>query len=254
LESDRSNWVIFKDRFVFVVMATALEKHIDGMGSVLVSLVFTIDGPIPLTPEQTAKLELYEENNLKWTMGEAVIKQAIVTIIHDSLFIEVQKEATAHSMWEAVYEKWEKKSWMVTVDLRQKLQAEKCSEHGDMHAHLNKLQTICEDLTSMGAPVNDEDFTSIILRSVPASYDMYIAAIIATSSLFNRSLTPTNLIDAICDEADQRAIKHLKSKRNEHDVAFVASQSKGGGNSSKKSKKDVECYNCHKMGHMKKDC
>src|SRR5882762_5334112 len=99
-------------------------------------------------------------------------------------------------MWETVREKREKKSRMVTVDLRRKLQAEKCSEHGDMHAHLNKLQTICEDLTSMGAPVNNEDFTSIILRSVPASYDMYIAAIIATSSLFNRSLTPTNLIDA----------------------------------------------------------
>jgi hypothetical protein len=67
--------------------------------------VFTTGGPIPLTPEQTAELELYEEKNLKWTMGEAVIKQAIATIIPDSLFIEVRKEAMAHSMWEAVHEK-----------------------------------------------------------------------------------------------------------------------------------------------------
>ena len=170
-------------------MAAALEKHIDGTGSAPVSPVFTIGGPIPLTPEQTAELELYEEKSLKWTMGEAVIKHAIATIIPDSLFIEVWKEATAHSMWEAVSDKREKKSRMVTVDLRQKLQAEKCSEHGDMRAHLNKLQTICEDLASMGAPVNDEDFTSIILRSVLASYDMYIAAITATSSLLNQTLT-----------------------------------------------------------------
>jgi hypothetical protein len=42
---------------------------------------------------------------------------------------------------------------MVTVDLRRKLQAEKCPEHGDMQAHLNKLQTMREDLASMGVSV-----------------------------------------------------------------------------------------------------
>ena len=73
-------------------------------------------------------------------MNEAVIKQAIATTIPDSLFIEVHKEVTAHLMWEAVRLKQEKKSRMVTVDLCRKLQAEKCPEHGDMHAHLNKLQ------------------------------------------------------------------------------------------------------------------
>jgi hypothetical protein len=110
----------------------------------------------------------------------------------------------------------------------------------------------CGKLKTIYRPFN-EDFTSIILRSVPASDDTYIAAITATSSLLNQTLTPTNLINTICD-VDQRVIKHPKSKRDEHDTAFVAGQSKGGGNSSKKIKKDVECYNCHKMGHMKKDC
>jgi hypothetical protein len=65
-------------------------------------------------------------------MGEAVIKQAIATMIPDSLFLEIRREATAHLMWEAIQEKHEKKSRMVTVDLRRKLQAEKCPEYGDM--------------------------------------------------------------------------------------------------------------------------
>ena len=29
---------------------------------------------------------------------------------------------------------------------------------------------------------------------------------------------------------------------------------KGGGSGSKKSKKDVECFNCHKKGDFKQDC
>ena len=74
-------------------------------------------------------------------MGEAVIKQAIAIIISDSLFIEIHKEVTARLMWESV---------QVTVDLCCKLRAEKCPEHGDVCAHLNKLQMMHEDLASMG--------------------------------------------------------------------------------------------------------
>ena len=36
----------------------------------------------------------------------------------------------------------------------------------------------------------------------------------------------------------------------------MAGQPKRGGSNSgsKKSKKDVECFNCHKKGHFKQDC
>ena len=145
---------------------------------------------------------------------------------------------------------------MVTVDLRCKLQAEKCPEHGDMRAHLNKLQMTHEDLASMGVSIADKDFTSIILGSILPSYNTYIAAITATSTLINQVLMPTNLIDAIIDEADRKAIKNPKSKKDDHDAAFVAGQLKkgGGNNCSKKLKKNIKCFNCHKKGHFKRDC
>jgi hypothetical protein len=85
-------------------------------------------------------------------------------------------------------------------------------------------------------------------------YDTYIAVITATSSLLNQSLSPTNLIDAICDKAEWKAIKNPKSKRGDHDAAFVAGPLKKGNGSLKKLKKDIECYNCHKKGHFKLDC
>src|SRR5277367_3063863 len=116
-----------------------------------------------------------------------------------------------------------------------------------------------EDLASMGGSITDEDFTSIVLGSIPQSYDTYIAAITATSTLLDKTLSPTNLIDAIRDEADRRTIKNPKSRKDEHDAAFSAGQSSGkgkkkGGESLKKSKKGVKCYNCKKFGHFAKDC
>ena len=68
--------------------------------------------------------------------------------------------------------------------------------------HLVKLQTMQEDLASMGGSILDEGFISIILGSILQSYDTYIAAITAMSSLLNQTLSLTNLIDVICDEAD----------------------------------------------------
>src|SRR5271155_5405006 len=105
-------------------------------------------------------------------------------------------------MWDAVKNQREKKSRMVTVEMQCKLQAEKCPKSGDLRAHLNKLQAMREDLASMGGSINDEDFTSIVLGSIPQSYDPYIAAMTATSTLLDQTLSTTNLIDAIRDEAD----------------------------------------------------
>ena len=115
-----------------------------------------------------------------------------------------------------------------------------------------------EDLASMGGSITDEDFTSVILGSIPQSYDTYIAAITATSTLLDKTLLPTNLISAIRDKADRHTIKNPKSKKDESDAAFMAGQSTGkekkGGENSKKCKRGVKCYNCKKIGHIVKDC
>ena len=240
LETDGSNWVIFKDHFLYAVAAASLITHVDG--TEVVPPLVTI-GPRPLTTEQQQELDEYNLALSKWKSDEAIIKQAIATVILDSLFIEVRKKETAYLMWEAVKSQREKKSRMVTVDMRQRLQAEKCTEHGDVRAHLTKLLTMREDLASMGGSISDEDFTSIVLRSIPLSYDTYIAAITATSTLLDQTLSPTNLIDAIRDEADRRTIKNPKSKKNKQDAAFTAGQSsEKGKKGGKKSKKGIECY------------
>ena len=252
LETDRSNWVIFKDRFLYAAVAASLVTHIDGTGVIPSQVTICLEAP---TAEQQQELDEYESTLSKWKSDKAIIMQAIATVIPDSLFLEVRKKETACLMWEAVKSQREKKSHMVTVDMQWRLQAEKCAEHGDVWAHLTKLLTMYEDLALIGGSINDEDFTSIILRSIPLSYDTYIAAITATSTLLNQTLFPTNLIDAIHDKADRCTIKNPKSKKDNQDVAFSASQSlEKGKKGGKKLKKGIEYYNCHKKGHIAKDC
>ena len=76
MESDGSNWVIFKDHFIFAATAASLVLHIDGTGSALTP-VPPPSGTGPITAEQQAALDNYALELLKWQSDEAIIRQAI---------------------------------------------------------------------------------------------------------------------------------------------------------------------------------
>ena len=82
--------------------------------------------------DQQEALKEYQLKCTKWEMEENIVKQALASIIPDSLFIEVRGKEMAALMWDAVKDQREKKSQMVTVDMHQKLQSEKCTEQGDV--------------------------------------------------------------------------------------------------------------------------
>ncbi|KAF8811069.1 hypothetical protein BYT27DRAFT_7064489, partial [Phlegmacium glaucopus] len=92
LEIDGSNWVIFKDRFLFAAAAASLKGHIDGTGKppVAVTVPAIQVGMEPLTKEQKESLIEYENSRVKWEMEENIVKQALASVIPDSLFIEVR--------------------------------------------------------------------------------------------------------------------------------------------------------------------
>jgi hypothetical protein len=115
------------------------------------------------------------------------------------------------------------------------------------------MQTYREDLISMGADPGDDNFIAMLLGSLPSSYDPYLAALTATSALLATKISPDVYIRGIGDEADRRSLKH-RTKGGDKEVAFGAKTSSKGGRFSKgKDKANVECFNCHKKGHVKAD-
>jgi hypothetical protein len=86
LDIDGSNWVIFKDRFLFAAAAASLKGHIDDIGKPPVNPVPT--SRAPLTEEQKGAMIEYSASLTKWEMRENIVKQALASAIPDSLFIE----------------------------------------------------------------------------------------------------------------------------------------------------------------------
>ncbi len=105
----------------------------------------------------------------------------------------------------------------------------------------------------MGADPGDENFVAILLGSLLPLYDPYLAVLTAMSALLNKTLDPDTYLHGIGDEADRRALKSRTKEVKE--VAFNADSSLSkGGRKGKGKKSNVECYNCHKKGHISADC
>ena len=241
-----TNWVIYKDRFMWSVDARGLVEHVDGTGA-------KPKAPKDRAkPEEPTKTELEAEETWKkelkiWKQDEAIVKQQIAGTIPDSLFMKIRNHTTAFDIWDALTKEFQVKSRMVSVDLRRRLGEEKCGEKGDIRTHFSKLRTMREDLAAMGHPPTDDDFYAIVLGSLPSSYDLYIGAISATSSVIGKTPTADELMLTVTEEYERRSLRTKGGKKDEN-AAFSAADDKHS------KKKNVECFNCKKKGHYKADC
>ena len=112
LEVSGTNWVIFKEHFVWALDARGIVDHVDGTGA----------EPIDPVPEETrrgklsdeqAKLDAEWKKELKeWKTGKAVAKQQIASSIPDSLFLKIRSNESAYK------NHFQKRSQMVAIDLR----------------------------------------------------------------------------------------------------------------------------------------
>ena len=111
------------------------------------------------------------------------------------------------------------------------------------------LRTMREDLVSMGHPSAEDDFYAFVIGSLPPSYDPFISALNATSSILGAFLSTDNLMHTITDKYDRQTLG--RTSKREENVAFYTSEEGGKG---KKKRSDLKCFNCNKKGHKKVDC
>src|SRR6202522_1436698 len=255
LDVSGTNWVIFKDRFTWALDARGILDHIDGTGKEPTDPI-TKEKREKALSEEKEKLEIDWKKDVKeWKQGEAIAKRQIASSIPDSLFMKIRAKGTAYEIWTELGKHFEKRSRMVSIDLRQRLQELRCAEKGSILDHFSTLRTMREDLSSMGEPLTDTDFYAIIMGSLPLSYNPYLSALNATSSVLERHLSPDDLMLSITEEYERRTLKSKGSKKD-NNAAFYSNDAstskgqKGGSNPKRKG----ECHNCGKKGHWLRDC
>ena len=251
LPSDGKGFVIWKDRIELSIRARGLYGHLDG------TTTKPADPPTrpagsTLTAEEVSAIEKHAKDLSQYLQEEAVVYQQIASTIPDSIYLKIKGKETVKDAWDTLKADFEKRSRMVTIDLRRRLQDTKCTESGNMRTHFDTIRTMREELASLGTTLTTEDFSAIILGSLPKSYNQFLSAVTATASVLKKDLKAEDLMQAVLDEYDRRLTRPGAAKEKNADAAFFAGNSRG--KPGKRSDRDIECYNCHKKGHRKGDC
>jgi gag-polypeptide of LTR copia-type len=231
------NWMPWKRRMQAVLRDLGLEQYI-GIDSVI---------PLPADTQKPTTEEL--EKQRRWRDGDAKARTRIELSISDAEMIHISGATTASEMWQQLITVKEAKGKLGMLALRRSLYRTVAEEGFNMIEHIGKLRKIQEELHLQNSKVSDEDFAIILLSSLPESWDVYTSAYLGSRSNAV-SITLHELIAVLLEEYRRR------QERN-GDPGNVAMQSKGppnGGRRQKANKSDIECYNCHKKGHMIKDC
>ena len=73
----------------------------------------------------------------------------------------------------------------------------------------------------MGKLVTENDLYSIIMGSLPPSYDPYISTVNATSSVLGTTISANDLMLTLTEEYEHRALK-TKGREKDNNAAFYS--------------------------------
>ena len=117
LDITGTNWVIYKDRFLWAIDMCGHLDHIDSSTEAPVDPNLGHEDKMKALTTAEAAAELEWKKELKvWKQEEAIIKQQIATMIPDSLFMKIRGKGTALEIWSSLASEFKKKSQLVAMD------------------------------------------------------------------------------------------------------------------------------------------
>ena len=198
----------------------------------------------------------------KWNEMDGNAIANIHLALADEILSSIEEKRTAKEIWDHLTKLYEAKSLHNKIFLKRKLYTLRMSESSSITEHINTLNTLFSQLTSLDYKIATNERAEILLQSLPDSYDQLII------NLTNNSITEVLVFDdiaaAILEEESRRMNKDDRMANMQQVEALAvmrgrstergSSGSQNKGRSKQWSKKNITCYNCGKKGHLKKDC
>ena len=194
----------------------------------------------------------------EWDELDELALSTIMLSLRESVYFNVVDETTTWGAWQKLLELYEKQSAASQVYWLKKLVDLKMKEGTAMSNHLNEFNTIYSQLSAQGVKFDDSVKAMFLLITLPESWDTFRTAL-------SNSAPPDGLSSAgvegslLTEEVNRKTmdkgkgtalmVRGRSNARNKQNRDRSRSKSRGP-----KAKGDIECYNCKKKGHMKRDC
>ena len=254
-------------------------------GTISIAPVTVVQGPATaagvapqmVAPQTTAPdpaaVTTYEEVLAKWEKDEALALDLITQWIPDSTVIHTVNLLTAATMWTEIVREYTEKGTMAQMDLCTKFLESKCPIGGDVRTWLDSLHIKREELAQAGVDIDEKDYCSTIIKSLPPFLSNFSSSLLANACLYvpNKSIDPDVLILLIIEEYKRGHSDHARrncnpngrGKDNDEAMAVTSSSYRNRGNSNSNSNscssirnlntnaKGPTCWNCGETGHLR---
>jgi len=233
LASDGSNWITYRDHIQWSFKMRGLGNHL-------------ISNSILDEDLEAGDIGGYTPTQ-RWERGEVSASSLLDATIPDDVFRSIKDAESVKEVWDNLKALFEGKSRTILVDLGRKLQTTRCGEDNDVRAHFSKLVNLRDKLAALDRTVGNDEYVMVLIGSLPSCYDSPIDALTSSCDINNKDITP----DAVIRSATREYEKRVLCKENKtQEEAFSAEADK----KKKAKRRDIECFNCKKKGHIKAEC
>jgi gag-polypeptide of LTR copia-type/Zinc knuckle len=250
LDPSGLNWAIFSVQFRDAVEAKGFWGHFDGSEAC----------PVPVNEQEPTNEETANIN--QWKKNERSAKSLLTQKLPDSALMRVHMKPTVKARWDAISTEYTEKGAFAQTEMRAKFLGMKCPEKGNVRDFLDALRVKKEELATMGVTIDDQDYRSTIISSLPFSLANFASSQLVSARLYaaSKTIAPDPLIQLIAEESDrqraQRAAWPRQPKKDKGEVkeeALVATPGTGKDKSKFRKQKGA-CWNCGEKGHLKSKC
>ena len=104
---------------------------------------------------------------LQWDKNGRSAKSLLTQKIPNSTLMHIHTKKTVKERWAAIVEEYTSKGTYAQTDLHQKFMDMKCADKAIVHEFLDSLQVKQEELASVGVDIDEKNYCSTILASLP---------------------------------------------------------------------------------------
>ncbi|KAL2622663.1 hypothetical protein R1flu_002868 [Riccia fluitans] len=184
--------------------------------------------------------------------------------LSDEIQMQVLGLTTSQKLWKYLQKRYLNTSTLSRMHAKHKLWSCVMKDRKDLSVHVQKFTSLSCEIVALGdQPMNDEDKAFILLRSLPNFLDHLVQTLMYGKD----QLLFDDLYSTLLSEDSRKMIVKIKAtsttltiERGRTRDRSGNGKARGGSKGRSKSrgrsqhdKKEIECWNYGKTGHMKKD-